>query len=67
MSEVMEILIVLDENPTRFLRGRCEIAIRSQKCVISRDYIAGGIVVYYSGKVFEFGWDAEKEKWFKKP
>ena len=67
MSEIMDVLMVLDENPTRFLSGRCNISIRDKKCTISRNYVSGGIIVYYSEKVFEFGWDKERQKWVRKP
>lgn len=65
--EVVDVLNFLDENPRRFLTGRCKTEIRGQKCIISRNYVRGGIVVSFAGEVFEFIWDKDSEKWVRRP
>jgi len=67
MAEREEIVSALNKNPNHFLNffGKDDhVIINGKPCLVARDRIKGGILVWGVGATFHFKWDTEHKEWF---
>jgi len=66
-AEREEIVSALNINPNRFLKfvGQEErVIVNGKSCLVVRDKIRGGIVVWGVDATFNFNWNDKRQEWF---